>query len=89
MKGAYVLMLMGLCAAAAYVLPMGLVSSAAAKDTMEVVRDKDKTVYTIDSDDRDAREEARDKERAWQMLQNGNFIIDGRDRRKSAQSADK
>jgi hypothetical protein len=56
-------------------------STVFARETMEVIRDKDKTVYVIDSDDESRREEERDKERAWQMLQNGNIWIDGRQRR--------
>jgi hypothetical protein len=79
MKGLYILAFVGLCAAA-YVAPSGFVSPAAAKDTIEVIRDKDKTAYVIESDDQAARDEERDKERAWQMLQNGNFLIDGRRR---------
>ena len=56
----------------------GVGSPASAKDTMEVIRDKDKTTYVIDSDDEDRREEERDKERAWQMLQNSNIWVGGR-----------
>jgi hypothetical protein len=51
-----------------------------ARDSMEVLKDKDKTSYVIGSDEQAVREEERDKERAWQMLQNGNFLIDGRNR---------
>lgn len=58
-----------------------------AKDTLEVKKEKDKTVYTIDSDDESLREEQRDKEQAWQMLQNGNIWIDGRQRRPVPNSA--
>jgi len=64
-------------------------SPVLAKDTMEVRKEKDKTVYTIDSDDEAIREEERDKERAWQMLQNGNIWIDGRQRRPVPNSADR
>ena len=64
-------------------------SPVLAKDTMEVRKEKDKTVYTIDSDDEGIREEERDKERAWQMLQNGNIWIDGRQRRPAPNSADR
>jgi len=64
-------------------------SPVLAKDTMEVRKEKDKTVYTIDSDDEAIREEERDKERAWQMLQNGNIWIDGRQRRPAPNSADR
>ncbi len=66
----------------------GAGSPALAKDTMEVIRDKDKTAYVIDSDDSEyLREQERDKERAWQMLQNGNLWIDGRNRRRPPQGA--
>ena len=60
-----------------------------AKDTMEVVNDKDKTVYVIDSDDEDRKEEEKDKERAWQMLQNSNIWIGGRQKPPASNSADK
>jgi hypothetical protein len=80
MKGLRVFVL-GIAFTLSSLIVAGGWSSAYAKDTMEVVRDKDKTVYTIDSDDSYRREEERDKERAWQMLQNGNFWIDGRGRR--------
>lgn len=64
----------------ALILLMGMTVPAGAKETLEVVRDKDKTSYVIDSDDSGAREEERDKERAWQMLQNGGIWVDGRSR---------
>ena len=64
-------------------------SPVLAKDTLEVIRDKDKTVYSIDSDDEALREQERDKERAWQMLQNGNIWVDGRQRRPVPNSADR
>jgi hypothetical protein len=54
-----------------------------------VRQEKDKTVYTIDSDDEGIREEERDKERAWQMLQNGNIWIDGRQRRAAPNPSDR
>jgi hypothetical protein len=66
----------------------GFTVTVTAKDTLEVIRDKDKTSYVIDSDDQGAREEERDKERAWQMLQNGNMWIDGRGRRQTPRPSD-
>jgi hypothetical protein len=52
------------------------------KEELEVVRDKDKTTYIMGGDDgANQREQDRDKERAWQMLQNQNLWIDGRGRR--------
>jgi hypothetical protein len=55
---------------------------AFSKDELQVIDDKDKTVYSMSSDD-DAynQEQERDKERAWQMLQNQNVWIDGRGKR--------
>jgi hypothetical protein len=80
MKGLSVFLLGAACGLS-FLIGSGGWSPGHAKETMEVVRDKDKTVYSIDSDDSARREEDRDKERAWQMLQNGNFWIDGRGRR--------
>jgi hypothetical protein len=42
---------------------------------LDVKKDEDKTVYSIDS-----KEETRqdDKEKAWDMLKNGNILIDKR-----------
>ena len=37
---------------------------------MTITNDKDKTVYTIGPDETGRKEEARDKERAWDMLKN-------------------
>lgn len=69
-----VLSLLAVC----WILAGGVTGPVLAKDTLEVVRDKDKTSYSIDSDDSSVRQEERDKERAWQMLQNQGVLIDGR-----------
>lgn len=88
MKSAFLLVFTGLCGAT-WILSTAFASPAWAKDTIEVVRDKDKTSYVIESDDSAAREEERDKQNAWRMLQNGNMWIDGRGKRQGAQAADK
>jgi hypothetical protein len=43
------------------------------KDELEVKRDKEKTVYTIDSKDDQKKDE--DKANAWEMLKNKNIWI--------------
>lgn len=48
------------------------------KDEMTVVRDKDKTVYTIGSSGNNRKEEEKDREKSWEMLKNMNIIIDKR-----------
>ena len=78
MKNLKLISILGLLLAAVMVVADTGWSPVFAKDTLEVIRDKDKTVYSIDSDDDAVREDERDKERAWQMLQNGNIWIDGR-----------
>ena len=54
-----------------------LPSSVLAQDDITLKRDKDKTVYTIDSSDEPGQEAARDRERAWDMLRNMGIIMDG------------
>ncbi|HVN24753.1 MAG TPA: hypothetical protein VMT71_12335 [Syntrophorhabdales bacterium] len=53
-------------------------SPLAAQDTIKVEQDKDKTVYTIGSDNSNRDAQERDKERAWDMLRNMPVMIDGR-----------
>lgn len=48
-------------------------------DALEVRRDKEKTVYSISGDENAKKEEERDRERAWKMLDSA--IIDTRDHR--------
>jgi hypothetical protein len=88
MKGTCILTFAGLCAAG-FIMGAGFGSSVSAKDNIEVVRDKDKTSYVIESDDQAARDEERDKANAWRMLQNGNMWIDGRGRQTTPQPAGK
>jgi hypothetical protein len=59
-------------------LSWGSWSSVFAEDTLEVKRDKEKTVYSIGSDDKYRKEEAAERDRAWDMLRNMTPIIDGR-----------
>ena len=49
---------------------------APASPTMEVQRDKDKTVYSIGGSARNKGKS--DTDRSWEMLNNGNMLIDGR-----------
>ena len=76
MRHTGILMLTGLFIATSALVALPP-SMARAKDTIEVVKDKDKTAYVIDSDDEYRREEERDKENAWKMLQNSNIWIGG------------
>ena len=73
--------------AVSWIIAEGAASPCLAKDALEVVRDKDKTSYVIDSDDASVRQDERDKERAWQMLQNQGVLIDGRQKQPVPKSA--
>ncbi len=53
-------------------------SSAETREEMTVVRDKEKTVYTIGSNGENKKEEEKDREKSWEMLKNMNIIIDRR-----------
>ena len=57
---------------------LGMQSTVSAQDDISVRRDKDKTVYTIDSEDENKKLQERERERAWDMLRNMPVIIDGR-----------
>lgn len=73
LKGSFVFLV------ATFLLLPGLLSNATGKDTMEIKRDENKTVYSIgSSQDKKAgkTEDEKDKERAWDMLKNMNIIID-------------
>jgi hypothetical protein len=48
-----------------------------AKETMEVVKDKEKTTYVIGPKEEKPDE---DKEKSWEMLRNMGIILDRRDR---------
>lgn len=47
-------------------------------DEMEVKRDKEKTTYTIGGSEENRREEAKERDKAWDMLKHMPIIIDGR-----------
>lgn len=49
-----------------------------AQDDISVSRDKDKTVYSIDSNDDNRQQQERERDKAWDMLKNMPIIIDGR-----------
>jgi len=56
----------------------GLPAALFAKEQLDVTRDKDKTVYSIDSSDRTRRDYRDDRDRAWDMLNHMPVIIDNR-----------
>ena len=47
-----------------------LTPSAFCKDELNVKRDNEKTVYTIDSKEDQKRDQDRDKDNSWEMLKN-------------------
>jgi hypothetical protein len=49
-----------------------------AADELDVKKDKDKTVYTIGSSDDNRKEEAKERDKAWDMLNKMPVIIDRR-----------
>jgi hypothetical protein len=53
-------------------------SSVYAKDEISVSREKDKTVYSIDSSDENRLQQERERDKAWDMLRNMPVIIDKR-----------
>jgi hypothetical protein len=62
-----------------FILTSGSVTIAISEDKIEVIRDKDKTTYSIGPSEKknnEKTEEEKDKERAWDMLKNMNNIID-------------
>jgi hypothetical protein len=52
--------------------------SLCAQDELSVSRDKDKTVYSIDSNDENRFQQEKERDRAWDTLRNMPVIIDGR-----------
>jgi hypothetical protein len=72
---AYAMLLAILSLLAALVIP------AFAADVIDVKRDNEKTVYSIGSNDARRYEEAEEKARAWDMLNNMAPIVDGRQMR--------
>jgi hypothetical protein len=67
-----------LCISILLLLLFGVQSLLLAQDEISVSRDKDKTVYTIESGDENRQEQAKEKDRAWDMLNNMPIIIDKR-----------
>jgi hypothetical protein len=61
-----------------FVLLSALPTTLPAKEQLSVTRDKDKTVYSIDSSERTRREDMEDRERAWEMLNHMPVILDNR-----------
>ena len=64
-------------------LPLSLIMTSVsfAADDLKITRDKDGTTWSVGSDEsREKRqaEEEHDKDRAWDMLQNSNIILDKR-----------
>jgi hypothetical protein len=55
-----------------------LPSPLLAKEQLNVTRDNEKTVYSIDSSDRIMQEDKEERDRAWQMLNNMPIILDNR-----------
>ena len=52
--------------------------SLSAQDEITVSRDKDKTVYSIDSNDENRLQQENERDKAWDMLRNMPVIIDQR-----------
>ncbi len=48
------------------------------KEQLDVTRDKDKTVYSIDSSERTRQDYREDRDRAWDMLNHMPIILDNR-----------
>jgi|WetSurSiteA1Bulk_404760.scaffolds.fasta_scaffold217770_1 hypothetical protein len=57
-------------------LALGLAPNLHAEDAMSVTHDKDKTVYTIGSDETHRQENAKERDRAWDMLKNMSIHVD-------------
>ena len=61
-----------------FFLISGLPSHLCAKDELNVARDKEKTVYSVDSSEKTRREDMEERDRAWDMLRNMPIILDKR-----------
>jgi hypothetical protein len=59
-------------------LVSGLPLHLSAKEQLSVTRDSEKTVYSIESSDRTKREDAEERDRAWDMLNHMPIILDNR-----------
>jgi hypothetical protein len=70
--------MLSLCISIPLYLVSGLQSPLFAQDDISVSREKDKTVYSIDSSDEDRQQQEREKDKAWDMLKNMPIIINGR-----------
>jgi hypothetical protein len=70
--------MLSLCISIPLYLVSGLPSPLFAQDDISVSREKDKTVYSIDSSDEDRQQQEREKDKAWDMLKNMPIIINGR-----------
>lgn len=68
--------MLSLCAGMLLFLSSGLQSLLFAQDEINVSRDREKTVYTIDSSDENRQEQEKERDRAWDMLKNMPIIID-------------
>jgi hypothetical protein len=49
-----------------------------AQSKLEITRDKDKTIYSIESSKQSNQEEKDDKDKTWEMLKNSGVIINKR-----------
>jgi hypothetical protein len=67
-----------LCISMLLLLVSGPRPSLCARDEITVSREKDKTVYSIDSDDENRLQQERERDKAWDMLRNMPVIIDKR-----------
>ena len=67
-----------LCISILLFLVSGPQPSLCAQGEINVSREKDRTVYSIDSSDENRLQEERERDKAWDMLRNMPVIIDGR-----------
>ena len=67
--------ILSVCISALIFILSGLESRLFAQDELGLKREKDRTVYTIDDSDEYRQEQARDKDRAWDMLQHMPVLI--------------
>ena len=67
-----------LCISILLLLVSGPRPSRCAQGDISVSREKDKTVYSIDSNDESRLQQERERDKVWDMLRNMPVIIDGR-----------
>lgn len=65
-----------LCISILLLLLSGLPALLLATDEISVTREKEKTIYTIDSGDENRLEQERERDKAWDMLKNMPVVID-------------